>query len=52
MPDKELRLLALGGSGVIETINPDLPPKPYDYSHMIWGNKHWRAHRNYAWPAF
>ena len=49
MPDKELRLLALDGGRVrglfalmileqiMETINPDSPPKPCDYFDMTWG---------------
>ncbi|KAE9966186.1 hypothetical protein EG328_009102 [Venturia inaequalis] len=49
MAPKELRLLALDGGGVrglsslmilerlIETINPDSPPKPCDYFDMIGG---------------
>ena len=49
MPDNELRLLALDGGGVrglsalmilrqlMEAVNPDLPPKPYDYFDMIGG---------------
>ena len=49
MPDKELRLLALDGGGVrglsalmileqlMETINPDSPPKPCNYFDMIGG---------------
>ena len=49
MPDKELRLLALDGGGVrglstlmilkelMEKINPDSPPKPYDYFNRIDG---------------
>ena len=49
MPDKDLRLLALDGGGVrglstlmileqlMETIDPDTPPKPCDYFDMIGG---------------
>jgi patatin-like phospholipase/acyl hydrolase len=49
MPQNELRLLALDGGGVrglssliileqlMETINPELPPKPCDYFDMIGG---------------
>ncbi|KAF2812175.1 FabD/lysophospholipase-like protein [Mytilinidion resinicola] len=49
MSDQELRLLALDGGGVrglsallileqlMETINPDAPPKPCDYFDMIGG---------------
>jgi patatin-like phospholipase/acyl hydrolase len=49
MPGKELRLLALDGGGVrglsalmilqqlMETVNPDSPPKPCDYFDMIGG---------------
>ena len=49
MPGQELRLLALDGGGVrglssliileqlMETIDPDSPPKPCDYFDMIGG---------------
>jgi patatin-like phospholipase/acyl hydrolase len=49
MPDKDLRLLALDGGGVrglsaliileqlMETIDPETPPKPCDYFDMIGG---------------
>jgi patatin-like phospholipase/acyl hydrolase len=49
MPANELRLLALDGGGVrglsalmilaqlMETVNPDSPPKPCDYFDMIGG---------------
>jgi predicted acylesterase/phospholipase RssA len=49
MPDKDLRLLALDGGGVrglsaliileqlMETIDPESPPKPCDYFDMIGG---------------
>ena len=49
MPAKDLRLLALDGGGVrglsaliileqlMETINPETPPKPCDYFDMIGG---------------
>ncbi|KAI4139929.1 MAG: hypothetical protein L6R39_006038 [Caloplaca ligustica] len=49
MPDQEIRLLALDGGGVrglssllilqqlMETIDPDSPPKPCDYFDMIGG---------------
>jgi patatin-like phospholipase/acyl hydrolase len=49
MPDRELRLPALDGGGVrglssliileqlMETINPEAPPKPCDYFDMIGG---------------
>ncbi|KAF2726462.1 FabD/lysophospholipase-like protein, partial [Polyplosphaeria fusca] len=49
MPDSDLRLLALDGGGVrglsalmilkqlMETVNPDAPPKPCDYFDMIGG---------------
>ena len=49
MPGQEPRLLALDGGGVrglslliileqlMETINPDSPPKPCDYFDMIGG---------------
>ncbi|KAH9203608.1 hypothetical protein DL95DRAFT_321095 [Leptodontidium sp. 2 PMI_412] len=49
MPDKDLRLLALDGGGVrglsaliilkqlMDTVNPDSPPKPCDYFNMIGG---------------
>jgi patatin-like phospholipase/acyl hydrolase len=49
MPAKDLRLLALDGGGVrglsalmilqqlMETIDPDKPPKPCDYFDMIGG---------------
>lgn len=49
MPDRELRLPALDGGGVrglsalmilkqlMETVNPDSPPKPCDYLDMIGG---------------
>jgi patatin-like phospholipase/acyl hydrolase len=49
MPGKELRLLALDGGGIrglsslmilgqlMQTINPDSPPKPCDYFDMIGG---------------
>ncbi|KAI4247212.1 MAG: hypothetical protein L6R40_001555 [Gallowayella cf. fulva] len=49
MPGQDIRLLALDGGGVrglssliilkqlMETINPDSPPKPCDFFHMIWG---------------
>ena len=49
MPDKDLRLLALDGGGVrglstliilqqlMETIDPETPPKPCEYFDMIGG---------------
>jgi len=49
MPDKALRLLALDGGGVrglssliileqlMQTINPEHPPKPCEYFDMIGG---------------
>jgi patatin-like phospholipase/acyl hydrolase len=49
MPSKDVRLLALDGGGVrglsaliilqqlMETVNPDAPPKPCDYFNMIGG---------------
>jgi patatin-like phospholipase/acyl hydrolase len=49
MPEHELRLLALDGGGVrglstlqilkqlMETADPESPPKPYDYFDMIGG---------------
>jgi patatin-like phospholipase/acyl hydrolase len=49
MPDKDLRLLALDGGGVrglstliilqqlMETIDPEKPPKPCEYFDMIGG---------------
>jgi hypothetical protein len=49
MPGSDLRLLALDGGGVrglsalmileklMETVNPDAPPKPCDYFDMIGG---------------
>jgi patatin-like phospholipase/acyl hydrolase len=49
MPNRDLRLLALDGGGVrglsalmilkqlMETIDPDNPPKPCDYFEMIGG---------------
>jgi patatin-like phospholipase/acyl hydrolase len=49
MPRNELRLLALDGGGVrglsalmileqlMETVNPESPPKPCDYFDMIGG---------------
>jgi patatin-like phospholipase/acyl hydrolase len=49
MPDQKLRLLALDGGSVrglssliilqqlMETVNPDSPPKPCDYFDMIGG---------------
>jgi patatin-like phospholipase/acyl hydrolase len=49
MPGKELRLLALDGGGIrglssltilgqlMQTINPERPPKPYQYCDMIGG---------------
>jgi patatin-like phospholipase/acyl hydrolase len=49
MPDKELRLLALDGGGVrglsslmildqlMQSVNPESPPKPCDYFDMIGG---------------
>lgn len=49
MPDKNLRLLALDGGGVrglsalmileqlMETVDPENPPKPCDYFDMIGG---------------
>jgi patatin-like phospholipase/acyl hydrolase len=49
MPDKDLRLLALDGGGLrglsqlmilqqlMETIDPDNPPKPCNYFDMIGG---------------
>lgn len=49
MPDQQLRLLSLDGGGVrglsllmileqlMETIDPDSPPKPCDYFDMIGG---------------
>ena len=49
MPEHELRLLALDGGGVrglstlqilkqlMETANPESPPKPCDYFNMIGG---------------
>ena len=49
MPEHELRLLALDGGGVrglsaliileqlMETIDPEAPPKPCDYFDMIGG---------------
>jgi len=49
MPGKDLRLLALDGGGVrglsalmiveqlMESVNPDSPPKPCDYFDMIGG---------------
>lgn len=49
MPDNDLRLLALDGGGVrglsaliilerlMETIDPETPPKPCDYFDMIGG---------------
>lgn len=49
MPGKDLRLLCLDGGGVrglsslivlqylMETINPDNPPKPCEYFDMIGG---------------
>lgn len=49
MPGQELRLLALDGGGVrglssliileqlMETIDPDSPPRPCDYFDMIGG---------------
>jgi hypothetical protein len=54
MPDKEIRLLALDGGGVrglsalmileqlMETINPDSPPKPCDYDRR---DEHWHCRR-------
>jgi patatin-like phospholipase/acyl hydrolase len=49
MPESELRLLALDGGGVrglsalmilehlMETVDPDAPPKPCEYFDMIGG---------------
>ena len=49
MPGKDLCLLALDGGGIrglsslqilkqlMESINPQSPPKPYDYFDMIGG---------------
>jgi patatin-like phospholipase/acyl hydrolase len=49
MPNNELRLLALDGGGVrglsalmileqlMESVNPDAPPKPCEYFDMIGG---------------
>lgn len=49
MPDKELRLLALDGGGIrglsslmildqlMQSVNPESPPKPCDYLDMIGG---------------
>jgi patatin-like phospholipase/acyl hydrolase len=49
MPGKNLRVLSLDGGGVrglssllilktlMETINPEKPPKPCEYFHMIGG---------------
>jgi patatin-like phospholipase/acyl hydrolase len=49
MPDKDLRLLALDGGGVrglstliileqlMETMDPETPPKPCEYFDMIGG---------------
>jgi patatin-like phospholipase/acyl hydrolase len=49
MPDKGLRLLALDGGGVrglsaliilgqlVDTIDPETPPKPCDYFDIIGG---------------
>jgi patatin-like phospholipase/acyl hydrolase len=49
MPNKDLRLLALDGGGarglsaliilkhLMDTVNPDSPPKPCDYFNIIGG---------------
>jgi patatin-like phospholipase/acyl hydrolase len=49
MPENELRLLSLDGGGVrglstlqilkqlMDVVDPDFPPKPYDYFDIIGG---------------